>query len=395
MMNSLLEQLRSRRSIPYISKKKINDDLTELVMRCVHFEFYTKLYRAVLRTVATDRFVVVKGGMAIEGLLGRGSQSGDLDVQLIASIDDEPFDIRSVVARFDFNRLYKTLETEVASTYLPVVRTCLESIKFEDLSAATIGTAPMFVMFKSYVNEAIVIARDRFDSIKFRLDEERPLKMTVSEMKDRCYLVRFSFNVNVFARDMYEYRERKRTRSIGFFPLNLYFLDVTVVKQQQHDQEHAFVELFDDRIAVDTPDRVIIDQLECMFFNVFYGNESKINLCYDRIVGLLERFDCEPDLEQTRAYFALVSDRRGAYKANDIKSLMCRVGSRLGVRLVDELFETGRITTELKDITYQINFPYHIWDREYFSNCWHVYLGKTRCLFGYEPNGSAEMEKLK
>ncbi|AXU41570.1 AC18 [Alphabaculovirus altermyunipunctae] len=377
-MNSLLEQLRSRRSIPYISKKKINDDITEQIMKCINFEFYKKLYRSV--TTATNRFVVVKGGMAIAGLLKSDEniyfKSSDLDVQLLASVDDEPFNLQTVVERFNFSRLYQALNA-IVSDYLPVVKARLDSVTFKDFS---IDSQSIFVMFKSYINEAIVIQPDRFDSIKCRLNEKQPLKMTVSEMRDECYLVRFSFNVNVFAEGMYEYREHKRTRSISFFPLNLFFLDVTVVRQ--HSNKFTFVELFDDTIAVDLPDRVIIDQLECMFYNIFYKNDNKVNLCCERIARFLERFDCEPDDEQKRLYEILVSNRKQTYKAGDIKNLMNCVGSRLGVALIDELFRARLITTELKDITYQINFPYHIWDPDYFSKCWQIYLDKTKILFG-------------
>lgn len=370
-MESLLEQLRFRRSIPYISKKIINDTLTELVMRRAEPSFYAKIYRIVGRV--TRRFVVVKGGIAIRALLEASeldAPSADLDLQIDIpqcrfsdALEYEAFVRRAL----NLQELHRALKA-AAHEHEPAVRATLEKVTLRDLIKPV---RTPFVMFKSYVNEAVVVPDD-VDAIRFELNEAQPLKMTLSMINDEHFLVRFSFNVLVKSHNMYECHERDRTRPIAFFPLDVYFLDVTA--KPFGGTGCRFVPLFDTHVAVDAPDRIVAEQLECLFYNVFYLNAGKTETCKRRILSLIDRFGCEPSRQQRDNHRALLEDKTSVYCARDVKELLYRAGPRLGAELVARFYFEHRFVNSVSNITYQINFPYHIWDNKYFSQCWKTYL---------------------
>ncbi|AGE89964.1 hypothetical protein SlsnVgp109 [Spodoptera littoralis nucleopolyhedrovirus] len=403
-MDSLIKQLYFYKSIPYISKKMINDCLTELVMKSIEPSFYSKIYKCVTDNVPDRSKVVVKGGTAIRAVACCNDfGSSDLDLLIYTNAfekfeggDDENDRVKSALG---LNTVRDCID-RAAAAYRDDVSASLRDVKIENLQMpASTTNSNRLIVFKSYENEALVVHDQRH--VRFQLNESMPrLKMTMSMLNrndESGYLVRFSFNVLMTCSDstMHLCSRSKEKRIVKHFPLDLYFLDVIIVpfgsvqgRRRAMWKDYMYVtmncgggDVVD--MIVDAPEIIVCDQLECLFYNVFYFNENKIQVCARRIAQLIDMFRdrimVETPTQASRAQTILSSSDK--FSAQRLKRILIETGPLMGVKVLARLYFERRFVHDVTDITYQVNFPYHIWDKNYFSKCWKRYLSLLNDLF--------------
>ncbi|AGR56877.1 ac18 [Hemileuca sp. nucleopolyhedrovirus] len=465
-MDSILYQLFYTKTIPYISKKSINDLLCRTILPELGLEFHENIYRTVV-SVMRDNAYIVKGDVAVaahlrhddvDGFVGQSERKGrghqklyeelcltGLKINVSARMDDaDDDDIVNDVSELTTESVLNLLPLEVLKIKLEQItskyRTKLESIlKKKSLSDNGLGIVyddhhdtlkNSLIMFKSYVNEAVKFGLP----IRFTLNNDLPIKMTISMVNDDDYvLVRYSFNVhakrsylnvsnennnnnnNISSNKNYVYNDVKGEHdrsislfrcnesmvSLSYFPFDLYFLDLHIDNKHRRQRQRGDIRSADDlvlcsdriftiKVVVDNLETVIVDQLDRLLFNIFHYQFSEIDTIVDllrRLIHLLFRREDSSTTRnhyqhQLRAYHQIKNDYRRMFSPRDVKTtILSTVGPVLGATLIIELYFQKRFKTTVRDVTHEINFPYHYWEYKYFSKCWKRYCRILKHLF--------------
>lgn len=400
------------RDIPYISKKDLNDRLTAVALRSLPLRFFKSIYRTTEKVLAPAvSQIIVKGGAAFIALLNEtiddninNVRLSDLDLEILINKsgddnndnndDNNVCDEQSVIdcdfvkSRLPVAELQRALET-IAADYYESVNGALSDIRVEDLIAvnnSSFNNLQSTIVFCSYVDEAIEFLPH---TMRFHLNPKNPFKLTISSVDDNYVLVRFSFNVHMRSgMPIFLHGNNGAGRLLDYFPLDLYFLDMSV-KENVLDDKIVWWQksMFDTTILIDTPHRIIADQLESMMFNIFYMQRDKVSMRLDRIVSLLFLYDCQPTHDQQSLYRELKRNielnKSPSCRVKDVKRFMYVLGPRLGAKLVIQLYLDGKFINCLQDVTHQINFPYHVWDAGYFPKCWKRYLRILNRIYNF------------
>lgn len=377
-MNTLRAQLLQK-LIPYISKKQLNDALCELVLKQMPFEFYENIYHTVVRHI--NRHCIVKGGAAIEIHLNnkKDMKLHDLDLQIHMSFDEttnhSKIHVSLDMIKNDLNKLTEQYNDIIVSI-LDSVQFPLECFHSED------DCNRNCVVFKSYKNEAISFNPS---TVRFVLNPKKFFNMTCSSVNDNEYdLVRFSYNVHMVddINKIYWYTDLNEVKTIKYFPLDLYYLDISV-HQKCALGSYKIARCFNTNVFVDHVDYIVSDQLECIMYNVFYQQINKAMDRMKRVKKLLQTCGEQvPDENRTRVFNKIIeSSENVKFTINDVKKFMYALGPRLGARLVILLYFKQRFYNRIEHITYQVNFPYDKIDPHYFSNCWKIYLSMLNEIF--------------
>ena len=380
-MESLQQRLFKHKSIPYISKKYINDQLSDRVLRNTTNAFH----RAVLpETVTTlNTLCVVKGGGAVAVHIKNNEPRHLTDLDLEVYVDDDRVTVDNLQSFVALNALEKKLEGICEKFYNNIEET-LANVTINKLMNNNYSRNNM-VIFKSYVNEAVEVVPD---DVSFVLNRAQPFKNTVSLVNDDYFLVRYSFNVHMKSSSpMWLYKEKSRVPStLQYFPLDVYFLDLSVKRSPPPFVDtYTLGRIYGVDVYVESLKYLIADQLECVLFNVFNYYWYKVDNRIERLYNLmaLQKDYFRPSDSEIQRYEEIVNNAKQRFTIRDVKTLLYALGP-LGPRAVIELYFTNRFDNHIKYVTHQINFPYHKWERDYFSKCWKQFLCILNDLYGLE-----------
>lgn len=379
-MDALRAQLFNAKNIPYISKKNINDSIGKHVLSQLDYAFYAGVYHDVLNTVGQQHLCVLKGGAAVSTHLKEVCpQLNDIDVEVWV---DDHLDTVPLLA------LKNTVEKRVQRDgLLDRVQNVCDTMDMTAFTQKyyTAGEPKHVIVFKSYTNEAVQF--DAPHNVYFTVNGAMPIKMTMSRVDDSI-LVRYSFNVLAKStRPMWLYCNDTTCRRLDFFPFDFYFLDLNLQTKPTNRRDYVYLEAFSTKIIVDHLENVVIEQLECLFFNIFYFSWDKVNVRMKRLNELIKMLRNEPSAnnkeEQARrvSEFKRMKSSYLTFTIKDVKGIMQTLGPFLGARLIVQLYFEKRFRNNIKDVTHQVNFPYHCWDVKYFSKCWKQYCIILNLLF--------------
>ncbi|AUV65314.1 hypothetical protein [Alphabaculovirus myunipunctae] len=402
-MESLLQRLFVDKTIPYISKKHINDELGENVLRRTDQSFHRDVLKQTIE--ALDTLCVVKGGAAIAAHSASKTAEAstsltDIDVEVY--VDDDRANVNNLNSFVALTRLETQLR-KVCSEYYEKIDECLGDVDLNCLinnivcGGGGVGddNNDNVIIFKSYVNEAVKVSAG---AVRFTLNRKMPFKSTVSLVNEDYFLVRYSFNVHMKSDNgiMWLYKSHNRIQSLDYFPFDVYFLDVSVKRSPMpFTDAYSLTNLFGIGVYVEDLKFLIADQIECLMFNVFNRVWHKIQVRTARLKTLLKLYNnSSPTIEERQRYRRILIGGDGIadddepnkrYGVRDVKQLLYAVGP-LGAQLLIELYFANRFHNSIDQVTHQINFPYHRWDGRFFSKCWKCFLDILNRLYnlGYD-----------
>ncbi|AUF81641.1 hypothetical protein ManeNPV_00115 [Malacosoma neustria nucleopolyhedrovirus] len=383
-MESELYKLLTLKTIPYISKKHLNDELRNKVLRQLSFEFYQHIYD--ITTHQLQQFCIMKGGAAIAVHLNDiNAKISDLDLEIY--IDDANFNPQHSI---QFRRLENTLKSFAFNSYANV-NEALSSIEFASLLPEevenNIDNNDTITIFKSYVNEALQVP-DKGRNMKFELNKEKPFNTTISMVNNEYYLVRYSFNVNMKCHDsscsLILYKDNTMKKYLQSFSFDLYFIDLSIKQKPSCDAVNHFImkKFLNRLIFVENIQYVIADQIECILFNVFYKQHDKVLFRMNRLSQLLHYYNTNYYTKSQLQYYKTIKYHdKTVYSMPDLKTFMYRSTPKLGFLLAVYLYHSERFTINIKDVTHQINFPYHKLNDKYFNKSFTTFINIGRELF--------------
>ncbi|AIZ48601.1 asb043 [Agrotis segetum nucleopolyhedrovirus B] len=379
-MESLLQRLFNYKTIPYISKKYINDELGEYVLRNTPNSFLrTVLPEAI---TALDTLCVVKGGAAAATHLHINEPSHLTDIDLEVYVDDERVTVDNLRSFVALKALEERLK-KVCEKYYDEIDAILAAVDMNRLMYNNY-TRDSMIIFKSYVNEAIQVQPDH---VRFCLNRAQPFKSTVSLVNDDYFLVRYSFNVHMKSASspMWLYKSKNNeVQNLKYFPFDVYFLDLSVKRTPgPYVDCYSLARLYDISVYVENLKYLIADQLECLLFNVFNHHWHKIDNRIARVSALLEAAattTTTATVAEMRRYDEIIRDSSQRFTVRDVKQLLYALGP-LGPRALIELYFMHRFDNSIRHITHQVNFPYHRWEPDYFSKCWKQFLSIVNKLY--------------
>nr|ANW12317.1 hypothetical protein [Malacosoma sp. alphabaculovirus] len=384
-MESALYKLLTLQSIPYISKKHVNDELRHKVLRQLSLDFYRHVYDITARQLR--QFCIMKGGAAIAAHLDDiDAKISDLDLEIY--VDDANFDpLHSI----QFKRLENALKG-YASKYYAHVNGALSTVEFasllpdDDVENHTDSDDGAITIFKSYVNEALQVP-DGGRNMKFELNKDEPFNTTVSMVDNEYYLVRYSFSVDMKCADgscsLILYKSDSMKKYLQRFRLNLYFLDLSIKRRPPCGVASHFVmkRFLNSSIFVENIQYVIADQIECILFNVFYKQHDRVLFRMNRLTRLLNYYNTNYYTKSQLQYYKTIKYHdKTVYSVSDLKTFMYRSTPKLGFLLAVYLYHNERFTIDIGDVTHQINFPYHKLNDKYLDTSFNAFVNVIRKL---------------
>nr|ACA02598.1 unknown [Spodoptera frugiperda multiple nucleopolyhedrovirus]QED40099.1 hypothetical protein [Spodoptera frugiperda multiple nucleopolyhedrovirus] len=381
-MEHLQNRLLKHRAIPYISKKFLNDRLTDLVLRNADKTFHRRILPATVR--ALDTLSVIKGGAAIAVHLNNNTPTHLSDLDLEVYVDDENVTIENLSSYVSLERVEQELKT-ICENYYDNIDQALATININRLMNNTYARDKMFI-FKSYINEAIEFVPDH---VRFCLNHAQPFKSTVSIVNDDYFLVRYSFNVHMKSfTPIRLHKENNHITNLQFFPLDVFFLDVSVKRSPaSFVNMYSLGNIFGVDVYIENIKYLIADQLECILFNIFNFYWNKVESRIDRVGNLLNAQTDYfiPTNHEIERYEKIVKQTHQRFTARDVKPLLYALGP-LGPQAIIELYFLNRFDNNIKYITHQVNFPYHVWEQDYYSKCWKQFLYILNNLYNLKYN---------
>ncbi|QEI03693.1 hypothetical protein [Rachiplusia nu nucleopolyhedrovirus] len=403
-MDTVLYNLNVSKSIPYISKKLINDMLSDQILRKLYCETQhdkKKGFHAELLTKtkeALNTFHLLKGGAAVAAHLGETKpELSDIDIELF--IDDKDYYTRvglNNLSSFIPLPAIKKNVFEISMKYLASLKNILEDFDMSKLFSKITNdlwydddAEDTVTVFKSYINEAV-----QFDPTKVRLvvNEKMPFKITMSEVNNEYYLVRYSYNVHMISKipnvNAIKLCRKYNVEDLQYFVFDLYFLDVSVKKSKSnyfYKKEHYFTKtLYGQSIVVECLENVISDQIECLMYNVFNDQALKVSNRMNRLHRLINKLEKINVVKNERRNNILIRKLDYCYatlNVRDIKQILFALGPALGINFLIHLHEQNRIVAQVEDITFQVNFPYHKWNCNYTKECCDKFVNCLKKLF--------------
>jgi Protein of unknown function (DUF1383) len=370
-MNSLRKQLFNDKTLPYISKKQVNDRLCENALSCLDKDFYRKTLDIVLSTIKNE--CVVQGDAAF-GIYDNplSNTLNNIDLQIITN-NVVQVTIDNVYNIIPLQHLKNNLQ-KITEQHQKEMETIVSKMNLSHIIEKKHFDENKLVVFKSYTDEAVEFVSPA--GIYFELNNIMPLKITVCSVDNSIddnndkhhILARYSFNVHAKSTNpIWLHTNDDRSKVIEYFPLDLYFLNLRIKPLTTMDKLQK-CQIFGKQMYVNSLEQVICDQLECIMFKVFYDNvnENEIEKLYSLITTKLNM--CEQQTFPTVMFHKTIK-----YTIKDVKSILYTLGPRNGAETIVKLYCMKRFSNRLNDITHQINFPYCYWDTKYYSKCWKRY----------------------
>ncbi|ABI35775.1 hypothetical protein [Ectropis obliqua nucleopolyhedrovirus] len=377
-MDALRQQLFCHKTLPYISKKAVNDAMCNYILSQMPKMFYSEVYDCVERILHRQK-CIVKGGAAIAAHLQDDNISFvDLDMEIC--IDNNSTNDNSAhVDYYDPLTMLDEPITAIVMKYKNVFTRLVSELSFDKLMC--VSSIKNLIMFKSYVDEAVEFVWPA--NVKFALNAKNLVKVTTSNVDDKFLLTRYSVNVHAlnYYDDMWIHRSDNIAKSLKFFPFDLYFLDISVRHKPYPDV--LYKNLFDHTnkfVRVECVQTIIAEQLSCILYNIFNRDANKLKCRIERIRNLLGTNEIYVSPRHEAKHYQH-SNYTGKYSIRDVALLLQDLGLKYGPPTIVKLYFAKRFVNNIADVTHQINFPYHCWDKRYFSNSWLHYCHILNDLF--------------
>ncbi|AOL56839.1 hypothetical protein [Chrysodeixis includens nucleopolyhedrovirus] len=423
-MESILERFHYHRSIPYISKKLVNDILSDRVLQKLNridnpsivddendnvgsHHIAKKFHQEILEKTHSSlkTFTVVKGGAAIAAHLEETNPFlADIDIEIY--VDDFDFnhrvninnltsfvaltsleknlrkisqkyyvEIEKILRDFDIEKLFKDAANDVKQAY-----------NVDDDNDDRTEDQKSVIIFKSYVNEAVEF---NVADVELRLNRRMPFKTTVSKVNEEYFLVRYSFNVHMVATSESSMRLYRRSdiKELNYFVFDVYFLDLTVKNYSAMNSamnkpvSYLIKPLYDTNITVECIDNVVADQIECLMFNVFNYQDYKIKNRLSKLRKLIGKTYYPVNTRRQLQNYYYIKNSNAVFEIKNLKNLLYLLNPTLGSDLIIQLYLGDRLVNNINDITHQVNFPYHVWENNYFTKCWYKFMCILNDLF--------------
>ncbi len=416
-MDAVLYKLNYEKSIPYISKKLINDELTDQILRQLNRDtvnvrddvkgFHENLLNKTLHSLNT--YNVVKGGAAIAAHLDEQNPLiGDIDIEVF--VDDRDFstriDLNNLSSFVPLSAVRKEMH-KIVLQYLDPLRYILKKFDMKQLirnitkktimnnyhniiGGGEYNDQTPVIIFKSYINEAVEV---NAEDVCLVINEKMPFKITSSTVNDEYYLIRYSYNLHMISKsgnnNTIKLLRQQETKNLDFFVFDLYFLDVSVKKDQSISRyktpSYCLKRVFNKVINVESIDNVIADQIESLMYNVFNGQSSKILTRIKRLEKLVEKANYTNTKKTSQMHSSdaekLIVPDIEKLTVRDIKPIIYALGPILGSVYIIRMFNNNKLYTDIEEITHQVNFPYHIQIPNYVPNCWRYFLCCLKQVF--------------
>ncbi|AKR17321.1 hypothetical protein [Urbanus proteus nucleopolyhedrovirus] len=377
-MLTLKKNLFFKKYIPYNSKKFVNDELNDYLIRTMDTNFFEDIYKKCVTKLNT--FCVGKGRLAVAAYLKNTQQPTSIDLEIYVNNETNTDDVLTpdiVKQHFNVDELQEDLK-KVCEVHKQKFINILKSTNFSSVFGQDVMYKDSFIIFKSYVDEAVECV-PRY--CVFRLNESNMLKCTMSTVNNDYCLLRFSYNIHMksVGKPILWYKDDYVIQQQEYFPLDFYFCNIMIKYNKGVVKHYKVVKMLNNILIVDNLNDVIAEQIECLLFNIFYKNEKKINQRTMIINNLLKKL--YKDTNACHVNYALVDNflkqHDKIYNICDVKNIMFECGVKTGMFIVINLYFKKRFTYCIDDITCQINFPYHIWNYNHLSVCWKRFIKLT------------------
>ncbi|QWO71670.1 AC18-like protein [Orgyia pseudotsugata single capsid nuclopolyhedrovirus] len=423
-MDLIKNQLYYTKTLPYITKKHINDALCQRVLSQLDRSFYAKVYETAKNNIRVtndgdvdhEPLIVLKSDVAAETHLGNtttplhklnlavyvneSSRGADTDDLAQAIFDTPPF--------AKLSNCLSALSSEYRCALAQIVNAVelAELIDSDDYLKNFNGFLPSasskIIVLKPYEDQAYEFPPS--SDVTFTLNPNSDVKLTtsiVSNGSNQYLLVRYSFNVHatsdlpIWLHSVDDNGNAKSVKRYNYVPLDLYFLDMQIVvgahRGVVESRDPFALENYLFTVAIDGLEDVIVDQLEYLLFDVFNFAYGKIKQRMSRLRALIDvSFDTAAasvptkiEVERRRFYRIAKDTMSKKYTIQNVGELLRGAGHRLGAHLVIELYFMKRFRNDIGLVTHQIHFPYHIWYPRYFSVCWKQYCRCINNLFNF------------
>ncbi|ACF05380.1 hypothetical protein [Adoxophyes orana nucleopolyhedrovirus] len=376
-MEAIRKQLFSSHTIPYISKKSVNDQLSKCMLKSLDEHFFNVLYTNF--TKAVKHFCLVTGSFAIQSHLKR------FDIEAAPLNLVKKLNLEVYLQNENLKADIITFETSINETIvcnIPVMEDGLKNVDcrniLNEIDSATLNDESLLV-YKCYVNEAVRI--DKIDDIFFEINRHSPFKTTTSQI-DNDTLMRFSYNVHMKSKSQIWNITYNKMKRLTFIPMDIYFMDIIIKKGAfaiKAPPEFAFHidSMFDTYVCIQNIEHTIADQLECLMYDTF----NRVQSVKKRLETISRLISALPAINEDVDVRLDVYKTNFKYSIKQIKEILYNVGCRVGARIIGKLYFEGRFLNKIEDVTYQINFPHLIRNKNYFENCWKQYLTLLDKLF--------------
>ncbi|AIU41363.1 orf124 [Sucra jujuba nucleopolyhedrovirus] len=400
-MNALRVQLFDAKTLPYISKKNVNDTATQQVLSQMDQEFFVNVYNQVLDTVGQRHMCVLKGSAAVAAHLNiEDACLNDLSIKVCV---EQELSMQNLFDLVPLTTLENRLRTSIYGYSSKVQKIC-EATQFSTILKGSVSSLTSnnievsnklseFTMFKSYTNEAV-----RFETpedIALSVNAKKALKVTICAVDNDENNILVRYSISVLAKNqnplsaiwLYKTVNGKNhcsdiCKRLDYFAFDLHFLNLYIKKETS---KYTFLSCFNTQpMIVEDLENVIIDQIECMLFNVFYQADDKLNAIQKRTHKLFEMWRSKKCDEfnnlldkrlqqQQQIAAAVISRANERFSIKDLRRILQLTGLVCGLPLIDQLIVCKRFKNTLADVTHQINFPYHVWYPDYYEKCWNKF----------------------
>nr|ANS71040.1 hypothetical protein [Lymantria dispar multiple nucleopolyhedrovirus] len=370
----LRRQQQQQQQIPYHSKREINDKLCVRVLGALPPQFYRECLRSLDDRLKNE--VWLAGGSTAAAIhldANTFKPNAGLDLEMYVSEDrfgkmdsnnDGAFN-----SQLDLVQVHQDLESLVEK-HTDRVNALLERV---DTAASFVphfsGGGGPIVVFKSYKREAI-----EFDpnNVTFVVNRRLPMKRTFSRIDENSLLLRFSFNVHMTRIDddaasppIVWHRFENETRTLTFFPWDLYFLNVMIIRKTDSELPFTLCQrsIFDNttRILVKSLQYAICDKMESLLVGCVRHKVCRTPAPHAIAAELKSLYNTWQqragffDMKQCKDFFDLQT-RQERYSIRDIRrSVLYTLGPDLGVVLIVWLIRNKRFRDRRHDITHEIN----------------------------------------
>lgn len=390
-MQTLKSQLLEDKLV-YVSKKEINDTLSDYVLKHIKSTFIEDVFTATVTTLQ-NYYPAVKGGIALNTFLKEthvDTAITDIDLELGLTTNDFNAVCHDHTKLYHYLPIQKLLERldRVIMQYIDNIKSVVNHMTIQNVWPYS----EPFVMFKTYRDEAIAIeqhhAKESTFVVNTHQNYDKIVKLTVSLVNNQFLLVRFSINVKMLNDYMTLYLPNDTAKQLSYFPFDVFFLDVSIKPFYDIDALNTSW-VYGKKLNVHSLRSIVNDQLDSLFYVIAHRRHIKKQQKINKLQSILHEHDLiHYTLCESKQYNYILYQQNSVYKPTEMKRIYKLLGPYLGAVLIKALYERNRFINNIQDLTFHVNFPFHkqLEESKYFSMVWEEYIECLYVLFGESIN---------